>query len=431
MLSTQTNCLQIGILRSLLTGLLYGSGCCVIKKILIGMLKPGMYVSDLNNQWVPSNNASRSGKIGSQATIDKIRQLGVTELYIDTAKGLDCPEALPADEQKQVQAQQLESMQVQSDAGTAVKRVPVTQERDRAEKRYQQARTVVNDVLNDVKNNQSIDVAAVDQTSEALLESLNTNENALACLSYIRSKDTYLLQHSVNVGILLGIFGRFLRLDPRVLKELVIGGILHDIGKVLVPDDVLHKPGKLEPEEWEEMKRHVTYGEKILDVTAGLSDLSRSICWLHHERLDGTGYPRNLPGDQIDRFGRMAAICDVYDAVTADRVYHTGMTPDMALRKLIEWSIFHLDKELVYDFIRCLSVYPVGTLVELSGNRAAVVIEANRRSPKHPIVRVFYSTANRLQVAAEVVDLARKDCRYAIVGKLDARQLDIDVTPFL
>lgn len=390
-----------------------------------------MYVSDLNNQWVPSNNASRSGKIGNQATIEKIKRLGVTELYIDTAKGLDCPEALPADEQKQIQAQQLESLQLQSDAGTAVKRVPVSQERDRAEKRYQQARTVLDDVLNDVKNHQSIDVAAVDQTSEELLESLNTNENALACLSHIRSKDTYLLQHSINVGILLGIFGRSLRLEHNVLKELVIGGILHDIGKVLVPDSILHKPGKLEAEEWDEMKRHVTYGEKILDVTAGLSDLSRSICRLHHERLDGTGYPRNVAGDQIDRYGRMAAICDVYDAVTADRVYHTGMAPDMALRKLIEWSIFHLDKDLVYDFIRCLSVYPVGALVELSGSRAAVVVEANRRSPKQPVVRMFYSTVNRIQVEPELVDLAKKGCRYDITGTLDARQLDIDVMPFL
>jgi HD-GYP domain-containing protein (c-di-GMP phosphodiesterase class II) len=322
-------------------------------------------------------------------------------------------------------------LQVQSDAGTAAKRMPVSQERDRAEKRYQQARNVIDEVLEDVRNNGSIDVAAVDETAEELLDSLNTNENALACLSHIRSKDTYLLQHSLNVGILLGIFGRSLRLETSVLKDLVIGGILHDIGKVLVPDEILHKPGKLDSDEWEEMKRHVTYGERILDVTEGLSDLSRSICQLHHERLDGTGYPRSLKAEQIDRFGRMAAICDVYDAVTADRVYHEGMAPDMALRKLIEWSIFHLDKELVYDFIRSLSVYPVGTLVELTGSRAAIIIEANRRSPKQPVVRVFYSTTNRHQIEPFVEDLAKKESRFDIVGTLDARQLNIDVTPFL
>lgn len=403
----------------------------MIKKITVQMLRPGMYVSDLNNHWVPKNNATRSGKIGSQATVDKIRRLGIKELFIDTAKGLDCPEGLPAEAQKQVQAQHLESLRVQSDAGVAGKRVSVVEERESAGKRYQAARNVLDGVLNDVKNNQSIDVVAVEESSEALLASLEANENALACLSHIRSKDAYLLEHSVNVGILLGIFGKSLRLDEATLKELVIGGILHDIGKILVPDTILHKPGKLDGDEWEEMKRHVTYGEKILDVTAGLSDLSRSICRLHHERLDGTGYPRGLQEAQIDRFGRMAAICDVYDAVTADRVYHAGMAPDMALRKLIEWSIFHLDKSLVYDFIRCLSVYPVGSLVELSRGRAGVIIQANRRSPKHPIVRVFYSTANRLQVEPVDVDLAEKGCRYDIVGTLDARQLGIDIRPFL
>lgn len=390
-----------------------------------------MYVSDLHNHWVPKNNATRSGKIGSQATIDKIKKLGIQELFIDTEKGLDCPEGLPADEQKQVQAQQLDSLQVQSDVGGVGKRVSVIEEHDRASRSYLAARNVLDGVLNDVKNHQSIDVVAVEASSEALLESLESNENALVCLSHIRSKDSYLLEHSVNVGILLGIFGRSLRLEDSILKELVIGGILHDIGKILVPDAILHKPGKLESNEWEEMKRHVTYGEKILDVTAGLSDLSRSICRLHHERLDGTGYPHGLKESEINRFGRMAAICDVYDAITADRVYHEGIAPDMALRKLIEWSIFHLDKDLVYDFIRCLSAYPVGSLVQLSRNRAGVIIQANRGSPRHPVVRIFYSSTNRLQVEPVVVDLSRKGCPYDIVGTLDARQLGIDIRPFL
>lgn len=403
----------------------------MIKKITIQLLKPGMYVSDLNNHWVPSNNAARSGKIGSQATIEKIKKLGVKELYIDTEKGLDCPEGVPADEQKQVQAQQMDSLQTQSDAGMAGRRLSVVDERERAGVRYEAAKNVISEVLDGVKNHRSIDVVAVEETSEALLESLESNQHALACLSHIRSKDAYLLEHSVNVGILLGIFGRSLKLDAHTVKELVIGGILHDIGKILVPDHILHKPGKLDPEEWEEMKRHVTYGDKIMEVTSGLSDLSRSICRLHHERLDGTGYPHGLKESQIDRYGRMAAICDVYDAITADRVYHSGMAPDLALRKLIEWSIFHLDKNLVYDFIRCLSVYPVGTLVELSRSRAGVVIQANQRSPKHPVVRIFYSTTNRHQVKPVVVDLAVKDCPYDIIGTLDARQLGLDLGPFL
>jgi HD-GYP domain-containing protein (c-di-GMP phosphodiesterase class II) len=401
----------------------------LIKKITIDQLKPGMYVADLNNQWIPKNNATRSGLVKSQAIIDKVKGLGVTELYIDASKGVDCPEGIPVDAVKQLQAQQFQSITAQS--GVSPLRTPVEKERDRAEKSYTAAKNLVGNILEDVKNGKGVDALAVEDSAGDIIESLNTNENALACLSHIRSKDEYLLEHSVNVGLLLGIFARARRLDENTSRQLIAGGLLHDIGKILVPDEILNKPGKLEAEEWEEMKRHVDYGEQILDVTPGLSDLTRSICRLHHERLDGSGYPRNLPEQEISVYGRMSAICDVYDAITADRVYHKGMAPNDALKKLIEWSIFHLDKDLVYDFIRCLSVYPVGTLVELSNGRAGVVIEANRRQPKHPRVKVFYNTRHEHQIEPVVIDLADKKTDIDVVNTLDARALNLDIRPFL
>lgn len=402
----------------------------MIKKITIDQLKPGMYVADLNNQWVPTNNASRSGLIKHQSTIDKVKALGVTDIYIDSSKGDDCPEGVPVDAVKQLQADQFASITAQSGV-KATERVSVEKERERAERSYTQARSLVGNILEDIKNGKSVDPVAVEDTAADIIVSLNANENALACLSHIRSKDEYLLEHSVNVGLLLGIFARSRRMDEKTTQDLVAGGLLHDIGKILVPDEILHKPGKLDAAEWEEMKRHVDYGEQILDATQGLTDVTRNICRLHHERLDGSGYPRNLEAEKITEHGRMAAVCDVYDAITADRVYHKGMAPNDALKKLIEWSIFHLDKDLVYDFIRCLSVYPVGTFVELSTGRAGVVIEANRRQPKQPKVRVFYNTRHHHQVEPFVLDLASPKNNADIINTLDSRQLKVDVRPFL
>jgi HD-GYP domain-containing protein (c-di-GMP phosphodiesterase class II) len=389
-----------------------------------------MYISDLNNQWVPSQNASRRGLIKNQTTIDKIRALGVKELYIDSNKGADCEAGIEADAIKQLQANQFNSLATQSGAKLGY-RPPLSEERDNAEKQHSKAKNLIGGILEDIKDGKGVDADSVEATASDIIHSLNTNENALACLSHIRSKDEYLLEHSVNVGVLMGIFSRARRLDEDTTRQLVAGGLLHDIGKILVPSEILNKPGKLEAEEWEEMKRHVTYGEQILDVTEGLSNITRSICAQHHERLDGSGYPRNLPAEQISLFGRMSAICDVYDAITADRVYHQGMTPNTALKKLIEWSIFHLDKELVYDFIRCLSVYPVGTLVELSNGTAAVIIEANRRQPKLPLVRAFYSTVKHELLPPVELNLASKSAKAEIVNTLDARQLGIDIRPFL
>lgn len=402
----------------------------LIKKISIEHLKPGMYISDLNNNWVPRKNASRSGLIKNELVVEKIKKLGVSELYIDTTKGIDCAEGEPVDAAKQLQAEQFNSIAQQS--GTSgLKRVALQEERERAEKAYNHARTAINNALDDIKHGKAVDAAAIEDTADDLITSLNANENALACLSHIRTKDEYLLEHSINVGLLLGIFSKAKRLSAQDTRDLVSGGILHDIGKILVPDEVLNKPGKLEADEWEEMKRHVTYGEQILDITPGLSDLTRSICRLHHERLDGSGYPRGLPQEKITTAGRMAAICDVFDAITADRVYHDGMPPNDALKKLVEWSVFHLDKNLVYDFIRCLSVYPVGTLVELSNGRAGVIVEANRRSPTLPLVKVFYSTRHHSQVSPELINLDNDKIDLEIINTLDSRALKIDLKPFL
>ncbi|MEJ2044145.1 MAG: HD-GYP domain-containing protein [Reinekea sp.] len=404
----------------------------MIKKIAIEFLKPGMYIADLNNHWVPQGNASRSGLIKNPVVIDKIRKLGVRELYIDTEKGDDCQEGQQADAVKQLQTEQFESIAEQSGFKQKEhKKVSLHKERERAAKTYDHARNVIGNLLDDIKNKKAIDTKAVDETAAELISSLDANENALACVSFMRSKDEYLLEHSINVGLLLGVFGKFKRLPPDAIQQIVAGGILHDIGKVLVPIEILNKPGKLEADEWEEMKRHVTYGAQILDITDGLSELTRSICRLHHERLDGSGYPRNLPEGKISLEGRMSAICDVFDAITADRVYHVGMGPNEALKKLVEWSVFHLDKNLVYDFIRCLSVYPVGTLVELSNGRAGVIIQANKFEPTRPLVRIFYNTRQSIQVTPEVIDMTNNRVDLQIINTLDPRALNIDIQPFL
>lgn len=401
----------------------------MIKKIHVSDLQIGMYVTDMNNTWIPQQNSRRRGLIKSQKTIDQIRQLGITELFIDTEKGLDCPQGTSA-VIAEVQREQFESLRMQS-GNLADKPVPFGTERGQAEKVHSQAKRLVGDILDEIKHGKAIDAIAVSTLADELITSLDNNSDALSCLTRIRSKDAYLLEHSVNVGILLGVFARSLNLERPVIRELVTGGLLHDVGKIVVPESVLNKPGKLDAEEWEEMKRHVDYGERILDATAGLSPLTRSICALHHERMDGTGYPRGLPADKISLYGRMSAIVDVYDAITADRVYHKGMSPHEALKKLIEWSVFHLDKELVYQFIRCISIYPVGTVVELDNGQAGVVIEANPGNPLAPVVRVFYTVKHRRYLEPQVIDLADRHSERQIVGTLEPGELGIREIDFI
>ncbi len=407
----------------------------MIKKIKVEQLKVGMFVSETSNEWIPARASTRKGTIKNADTIAKIKKLGVTELYIDTQKGIDCPDANEVDNSAivaQLRSDHAATIAQQSGvAATVPATISLQEEWGYAAKIHSQAKEIIGGVLDDVRNGKGIDAQVITSMADELIESLDRNVNALSCLSRIRAKDSYLLEHSVNVGILMGLFARSMKFDRPLVNELVTGGILHDIGKVMVPDAVLNKAGKLDAEEWEEMKRHVTYGEQVLVETEGLSNVTRNICRLHHERLDGTGYPRRLKDEEIDRYGRMAAIVDVYDAITADRVYHRGMPPNQALKKLVEWSVFHLDKELVYAFIRCVSIYPVGTVVELDNGRAGVVIEANPVQAKCPIVRVFYNAKHQYHISPYVLDLASSRVEETIVGTIDTRELNINEMDFL
>lgn len=381
----------------------------MIKKINVKHLRVGMYIAAANDHWIPSGNQSRSGMLSKRATLDKIQRLKIESVFIDTSKGLDSDMAEPVDTEDEVAAadealaeetppaseQERAVYRQQKQSGVtspsaSVVAVPLSEERQRAAEIHSEALSMVGEIMTQVQQGADIDVEALDQMTDEIVDSLARNANGLACMTRIREKDAYLLEHSLNVGVLLGLFAQFLGLPRHEIKALTMGGILHDIGKINVPDDVLNKPGKLSAEEWQEMKNHVVYGFDYLTELGGMDPIVLSVCRQHHERVDGTGYPRALSADSIDEYGRMAAICDVYDAITADRVYHKGMAPDKAMKNLVDWSNDHLDRAMVYNFIRCMSIYPVGTMVALASGRAGVVVEPNPIKQSQPKVRIMY-----------------------------------------
>ena len=225
------------------------------------------------------------------------------------------------------------------------------EERQRAEQIYSEARSLVNTLVNDVKMGKAIEVGPIETLAHEVGESLFNNCNALLCLSQIREKDQYLLEHSINVGVLMGVFARFLGYESDTLHQLITGAILHDIGKIRVPDHVLNKAGRLTDQEWEEMRNHVLYGEEVLLKSEGISDIALSICAEHHEKLNGAGYPRKLKAEQISVYGRLASVVDIYDALTADRVYHKGRSPFEGMRILSSLSQLRAGQKY------CLPVY--------------------------------------------------------------------------
>ena len=401
----------------------------MIKRIPVASLRVGMYITDQNNDWIPHNKEQRRGFIRREETIERIHRMGVHYVYIDSHLGLDSSEAEPMAEVDRRNEAMLE--QAGEMAPKVAGKVPFEVEIERARTVHSQAQGLVNKLMHDVKLGRAVDADPIHSLASDLQTSVFNNPNALSALGRIRHKDNYLLEHSVNLSVLMSVFGKGLELDSSVLHDLIVGALLHDIGKILTPDEILHKPGKLTPAEFEVMKEHVADSRNILMASEGISQITLLTAAQHHERMDGTGYPEGISGEQISLYGRMAAVADVYDALTADRVYHKGITPTQAMKKLLEWSGDHLDRTLVGHFIRCLGIYPIGSTVLLESGRLGVVIETNPDDQRLPVLRLMYHTRFRQLIPAETLDLSGPRVQDRITKSVDPDEYGLDIRRFM
>ncbi len=401
----------------------------MIKRISIDKPKPNMYVSDLNCDWIPHHNMQKEGRIPNVKIIDELKQRGIKEVYIDTSRGIDEEDALTQHEVEQQNQNKLNrAAQLNMESAGSVS---VEEELFRAHKLQSKAKGIMTSVLSDVKFGKPLETEGFDDLADGMIDSVIRNHNALACLGRIREKDNYLMEHSINLAVLMGIFAKAMKIDRETMHQAMVGALLHDIGKIMVPDNILHKPGKLDDNEFARMKQHVVFSRDLLKNTPGIHPLTVNVAAQHHERIDGSGYPEGLTGCQICREGKMVAITDVYDAITADRCYHKGLTPTSALKKLLEWSGSHLEESLVHMFIRSMGIYPVGSLVLMESGRLAVVIETSEKDQARPIVRVIYHTRLKQFIRTEIIDLSKAASQDSIKSSVDPEKWKIKISDFL
>lgn len=394
----------------------------MIKRIGVDQLKPGMYVHDLNCGWLDHPFLTNHLKVHDEATVRKIIGLGVREIYIDTSKGLDVASAPTRLEvSADLERRMLEIASARTGKTIAAE---LAEEAPRAHRLHGEANRIVRSLMDNVRLGQQIELERLEPMVENMVDSIFRNQDALLPLSRLKHHDAYTFEHSVSVCTLMAAFARSLKLPRETIKEVALGALLHDVGKARIPDDILNKPAKLTDEEFSRMKSHVVQSLVLLQNTPGISQTAVQVAGEHHERHDGTGYPNKLKGDAISLYGQMAAVVDVYDAISSERVYHKGMPPTLALKKLLEWSDHHFDPALVQNFIRTIGIYPSGTLVRLASGRLGVVMEQNEGSLLEPVVRVIYHAVRQHYIEPEVIDLTHSQDRIAAFESYEKWKID-------
>ncbi len=374
-----------------------------------------MFIQEFSGSWMEHPFWKSSFLLDSARDLQRIRDSGINELWIDTARGLDVPGG-----------QTIAEVSAKTDALllAAVKAPPVRparlsldEELARAQKLCSSSRQAVMAMFQDARMGQAVNVEQVGQLVQDITDSVLRHPQAFISLARLKSADEYTYMHSVAVCALMIALARQLQLSDAQVQEAGVAGLLHDIGKMAIPSEVLNKPGKLTDAEFRRVCDHPQAGTDILLECRQVSALVIDVCLHHHEKIDGSGYPHHLAGEQISLFARMGAICDVYDAITSNRPYKRGWDPAESIRKMAEWCQGHFDDALFQAFVKSVGIYPVGSLVRLESGRLGVVIEQNEKSLLAPRVRVFFNARTRAHLPREVVDLARLVGRDKILGR--------------
>ena len=350
----------------------------------------------------------KSFLLESSEDLNTLQTCGIQEVWIDTAMGIDVESdvvAISAEEHQQKIAEELQRMAASTPQ--VIAKISIQQELETARKLQAKSKAAVTSMFNEVRMGNAIKVSEAAPLVEEISQSITRNPEAFLNLARLKTKDDYTYMHSVAVCALMIALGKQLGLNSADLKEVGLAGLLHDVGKMMIPDDILNKPGKLTDEEFEIIKGHPMKGWELLHGSPDITATALDVCLHHHERVDGKGYPDNLSGDKLTLFARMGAVCDVYDALTSNRCYKNGWEPADTIRKMAEWKDGHFDERVFQAFVKTIGIYPSGTLVRLKSGRLAIVFEQTEKSLLMPIVKVFFSTKSNEPILPEMIDLSR------------------------
>ena len=375
----------------------------MLKKVNVNDLKPGMYIVDVTMAWSDLLSIDKKLQIPDEETISRFKKSGFQEIFVDTSrfKSIKSETAVPTIKE----AVDTESSDLQ-------------EELKKAEQIRSEALSLAVSIMNDVKEGKTLIISQINDTVEKMVDSILRNKHAMVGLSKMQQKNQYIFEHAVNSCTLMVAFANSYGFDSDKQQELGVGAMLHDIGMMNIPSQVLNKPGKLSSFEEAELHKHVEYGYNILKDTVDIPESALEMTYQHHEKFNGLGYPLGLKNDSISLTGRMISIIDVYDAATSDRGYKKAITPSAALVEMLECSNQDFDGNLVHNFIQSVGIYPFGTLVKLKNKLVGMVVDVKSSELLHPKIRVVFNPEKGGLIAPFDLELNKhkEDDSYKIAG---------------
>ena len=392
-------------------------------KIHVGELRLGMFVSKLDRDWLDTPFIMQGFVIEDLEDIDIVAEY-CDYVWVDSDQKSRGP---------------LHS----SNIGTATQAKPspyshqasLQDEHRKAYKSFRHARRATCDLLDAVRIGAAIDSDMAKKTVNDVVTSVIRHPDAMLWLSKMREESSYTSDHCLNVCVLAVAFGRHLGMDQAELEQLGLCGLLHDVGKMRVPEEIVNKPGRLTDKEFKLMKAHTVHGRNLLLSSKNIYSGTIDVAYSHHERIDGQGYPRKLPAAGISRFTRIISLVDVYDAITADRCYSQARTSTEALKIIYAERGKQFDEKLTLEFIQTIGLYPPGSLVELHSGEVGFVLESNPQRRHLPRVLLILGPDKTELEKQKVIDLSRIESgdlprKYFIKREWPDGSFDLKVSEF-
>ena len=401
----------------------------MLKRIAPDQLRLGMYVQEIPGPWMNHPFWRGSFKLEKYEDLKTLRSAKIEQILIDTTKGRDIvmedePKAAAAAPATAEIAAETASEATRPKQAKIVVHVGAEQERVQAARVLTGSRKAIMTLFNETRMGKALDIRQAMPVVQEITASVARNSGALISLARLKTADDYTYMHSVAVCALMIALGHQLGLSAEETRQAGIAGLLHDIGKMAVPAELLNKPGKLTDDEFTSIKKHAQAGHAILRGVDGIGDAALDVSLHHHEKVDGSGYPFNLKGNQISMVAKMGAVCDVYDAITSNRPYKPGWEPGHSVKRMAN-NQGHFDETILEAFIKSVGIFPTGSCVVMQSGKVGIVIDQHPGSLLTPKVKVFFSALTMAPLPIEIIDLATTRSGDKIASHVDPAKLHL------